>query len=101
MPARGGASRCECHSRSIGLPRLPRDAQSDGRRLGAWDAVEQPPRKTAFLRAWGRYAKRHYGKWMSPDHESELARFTSYAPGALFGAPIATPAAGWQIVVTH
>jgi hypothetical protein len=37
--------------------------------------------------------KRHYGKWVSPDHESELARFTSYAPGALFGAPIATPSA--------
>lgn len=36
--------------------------------------------------------KRHYGRWVSPDHESELERFTN-APGALFGAPIATPTA--------
>jgi len=35
--------------------------------------------------------KRHYGKWVSPDNESELARFTSYAPGTLFGNKIATP----------
>ena len=37
--------------------------------------------------------KRHDGQSVSPDHESELVRFTSYAPGALYGVPIATPSA--------